>query len=72
MTMSVLALISNIQAIPSEMLPGFFQDLDNLILELILKDKGHEFYDKFEKKRANWRGWGLEIYLTRVRYISKL
>lgn len=71
--MSVLALTSNIQAIPSKMLPVFFQDLDNLILELILKDKGHEFYDKFEKKkRANWRGWGLEIYLARVRYISKL
>ena len=33
------------------MLPGFFQDLENLILELILKDKGHEFYDKFEGKK---------------------
>lgn len=50
--MSVLALTSNIQAIPSKMLPVFFQDLDNLILELILKDKGHEFYGKFEKKKS--------------------
>lgn len=51
--MSVLALTSNIQAIPSKMLPVFFQDLDNLILELILKDKGHEFYDKFEEKKKS-------------------
>ena len=49
--MSVLALTSNIQTIPNKMLPGFFQDLENLILELILKDKGHEFYDKFEGKK---------------------
>ena len=49
--MSVLALTSNIQTIPNKMLPGFFQDLENLIPELILKDKGHEFYDKFEGKK---------------------
>ena len=59
--MSVLALTSNIQTIPNKMLPGFFQDLDNLTLELILKDKGHEFYDKFEGKKeqsgeaGDWR-----------------
>lgn len=38
-TMSVLLMLtSKVQAIPNKMSAGFFQDLDNLILELILKD----------------------------------
>lgn len=34
----LLTLISQVQATPNKMPAGVFQDLDNLILKLILKD----------------------------------